>query len=102
MVWAYAQPYMNDSNYASLVIRFGLVSALLFGALLLAVALLLIRRAFRAPTEPLVVAAFGLLVAVATAAAFGPAFEIRMTSSLLWITAFAAIGSRRAAESRAI
>ena len=102
MAWAYAQPYMNDSNYASLVIRFGLVSALLFGALLLAVALLLIRRAFRAPTEPLVVAAFGLLVAVATAAAFGPAFEIRMTSSLLWITAFAAIGSRRAAESRAI
>jgi hypothetical protein len=102
MAWASAQPYMNDSNYASLVIRFGLVSALLFGALLLAVALLLIRRAFRAPTEPLVVAAFGLLVAVATAAAFGPAFEIRMTSSLLWITAFAAIGSRRAAESRAI
>jgi hypothetical protein len=84
MDWAYAVAFMNDSNYASLVIQFGMPIALLFLAVVVRAISLAAGRT-RKSGDVAVAFAFSYGVAVAVAAFFGPAFEIRTVSAPLWI-----------------
>jgi hypothetical protein len=87
--WGWVRRFTNDSNYASLVLQFGVVLPL---ALLLLVGVLVataLRSAWLGSSFALF--AIGFAAAVAIAAALGPAFEIRTTSSVLWVSLFAAL-----------
>lgn len=94
MDWAYATTFTNDSNYASLVIQFGLFLPVLFVLMLGYLTLSALRRS-RTPGAPLI-QQFALVLAAAflVAALFGPAFEQRISSSLLWIALFTAFAYR--------
>ena len=81
---------MNDSNYASMVIQFGVFLALLFMLLILAVAFPLLRQFFRGGREPWVFFGLAYAVVCVIGAVFGPAFEIRNVSILLWLGLFGA------------
>ena len=88
--WSYANRFMNDSNYATLLIQFGLAATALFLALLAAPLVVVVRQARRV-REPVLRFAAAAGVAMAVAAAFGPAFEVRMTSVVVWVAVFAAM-----------
>lgn len=94
MDWKYATNFIGDSNYASLVIQFGLLipAALVLGLLYLIWSAF--RTAWRPGWRPLQLLAFSLGVAFMVAAVFGPAFEQRLSSSVLWISLFAAFADR--------
>jgi hypothetical protein len=90
MPWSWARLFMNDSNYASLVVQFGIIAPALFLALLLSIT----ARVALAATRPFGgFARFAALnaVAVLVAAWFGPTFEIRMISIILWVALMAAM-----------
>ena len=91
--WSAAVGYMNDSQYTSLAIQFGIPATAAFLALLLGSLLVAARAAF-ATTVP--VARFSLmfgLMALA-AAVLGPFFEARTDSILLWIPLLVTVGIR--------
>lgn len=92
MNWSWARRFTNDSNYASLVIQFGLVAPVLFLLLILSVTARAARAAIRAAGG---FARFAVVnsVAVLVTAWFGPAFEIRMVSIILWVSLMAAIAT---------
>lgn len=90
MSWSYARQFMGDSNYASWVIQFGLV----FPGMLIGLLLGLMRTATRLVRHrsrqfPLFAVTYA--GGVACACFFGPAFEMRPTSALLWIALAASI-----------
>lgn len=93
MPWDWARPFMNDSNYASLVVQFGIIAPGLFLLLLLSVTARVARTATR-PSEAFARFAVINTAAVLVAAWFGPAFEIRMISIILWVALMAAIALR--------
>ncbi|MBI2775668.1 MAG: O-antigen ligase family protein [Chloroflexi bacterium] len=94
MDWKYATNFIGDSNYASLVIQFGLLipAALVLGLLYLIWSAF--RTARRPGWRPLQLLGFSLGVAFMVAAVFGPIFEQRLSSSVLWISLFGAFADR--------
>jgi hypothetical protein len=95
MPWSWARLFTNDSNYASLVVQFGIIAPSLFLLLILAVSA---RVALKARQPGGAFARFAVLnaVAVLVAAWFGPAFEIRMIAIIFWVALMAAIAMRPA------
>lgn len=93
MPWSWARLFTNDSNYASLVVQFGIIAPSLFLLLILGVAA---RVALKASRPAGGFARFAVLnaVAVLIAAWFGPAFEIRMIAIIFWVALMAAIAMR--------
>jgi hypothetical protein len=91
--WSAAAGYMNDSQYTSLAIQFGLPVTAAFLALLLGSLLVAARLAL---TTTLAVARYSLMFClVGLAAAFlGPFFEARTDSILLWIPLLVTVGIR--------
>ena len=91
--WPDVVAYMNDSEYASLLIQFGLPATAALLALLVG-SLFVAARIALATLEP--VARFSLMYgAMALAAAFlGPFFEARTESILLWIPLLITVGIR--------
>jgi len=88
--WDWARRFMNDSNYASLVIQFGLIAPVLF--VLFAASLLgIVGRAALRRADGFARFAFVFGVAVLAAAWFGPAFEIRTVSIIFWVALMTAI-----------
>jgi len=94
MEWEWARRFMNDSNYASLVIQFGIVAPVLFLLLILFATARAARVAIRDGGG---LERFAVInaAAVLIAAFFGPAFEIRMVSIILWISLLAAVATLR-------
>ena len=99
MSWSWARRFTNDSNYATLVIQFGVVASLLF--LLLTVSLI-VRAARVAIRNASTFARFAVAnsAAVLVAAWFGPAFEMRMVSIILWVSVMGAIATVRPPRAR--
>ena len=93
MDWKRARQFTNDSNYASLVIQFGAVVPALFLALLVAAILAAARIGLRRE-EPVARFAVGIAAATLVVAFFGPAFEMRTISIMLWIGIFGVLASR--------
>ena len=93
MPWSYARYFMNDSNYASMLIQFGLVASAAFIAMLLGAVAVIARHAWT-DTDPLLRFALAFSIGTLVAAAFGPAFEIRPTSATMWLAIAVAFGSR--------
>jgi hypothetical protein len=100
MDWSWARRFMNDSNYASLIIQFGIIAPVLFLLLLLVATG---RAAVAATRDGGGFARFAAInaVAVLVAAFFGPAFEIRMVSIILWISLLAALATLQRSSARA-
>ena len=94
MDWAYATTFTNDSNYASLVIQFGLLLPVLFIAALGYLALSALRRTRARGQDSIAPIAFAVAAAFAVTAVFGPIFEQRTSSSALWISLFTAFAFR--------
>jgi hypothetical protein len=94
MDWEWARRFMNDSNYASLVIQFGIVAPLLFLTFIFFATARAARLAIRGGGG---LARFAAIngAAVLIAAFFGPAFEIRMVSIILWISLLATVATLR-------
>jgi hypothetical protein len=93
--WSQIVPYMNDSQYASLVIQFGVLITGAFLALLLSCLAGVARAAVRSTEAlPRFAALFGLVALVA--AALGPFFETRTDSIVLWVPLLVALGAVRA------
>ena len=92
MPWSWARNFTNDSNYATLIIQFGIVATALFLAFLLGSALVVARAEWIRRDET---ARFAVAFAAATLAAawFGPAFEIRTVSIVLWVALLAALAA---------
>jgi hypothetical protein len=88
MPWAVAVRYTNDSNYTSMVIQFGAFLPLLFLAFIGGLALWLLRGLWRGADERWLAFALAYCVACGVGAAFGPAFEIRTVSVVLWLGLF--------------
>lgn len=97
MDWSYARRFTNDSNYASLVIQFGLVAPVLFVMFLLSAMVRAGRTAIRARED---IARFAVMnsAAILVAAFLGPAFEIRTTAIILWVALMAAVAIRPPAD----
>jgi len=91
--WSYARQYLNDSNYASMFIQFGLLAPVGFLALLLGAIAIAARSAWRRP-DPLGLFAVMFGVAALLTATLGPSFEIRPTSAVLWISLFVVVAWR--------
>ena len=89
--WSAVVGYMNNSQYASLVIQFGIPATMAFLALLIG-SLGIAARAALSSNEPVVRFSlfFGLMAL--TDAALGPFFEARTDSILLWIPLLVAVG----------
>jgi len=86
--WSWMRQFMDDSNYAKLAIQFGAVFPALYLSLLLALTIHAWRTAIvAAGTFPSFAALFASAILVV--AAFAPAFEIRATSAILWVSLFA-------------
>jgi hypothetical protein len=100
MPWSYARMFMNDSNFASLIVQFGVIAPGLFLLLLVSVAVLVARSATR-PSGGFARFALVNTVAVMVAAWFGPTFEIRMISVILWVALMGAIAIRPVMAPRA-
>ena len=100
MPWSWARLFTNDSNYASLVVQFGVIAPSLFLLLILGVAA---RVALKATQPGGAFARFAVLnaAAVLVAAWFGPAFEIRMIAIIFWVALMAAIAMRPGLMQRA-
>lgn len=81
--WSWARRFTNDSNYASMAIQFGLPLTLSFTGLVTGLTVRAGWRAWRRRDSHALLAAAAAVV-VMTAALFGPAFETRMTSIVLW------------------
>ena len=94
--WNFARHYVNDSNYASLMLQFGLVATIAFLSLLIGTLVVATRAAWRRP-DPLTLFATAFGVGCLAAAAFGPSFEIRQTSVILWLSLFGAVAWRNQA-----
>jgi len=92
--WDDARDLMNDSNYASLVIQFGLPASAAFLVLLALPAWLVWGRS-RWSSRPIAEFAVANVAATTVGAALGPGFEIRTASIVLWIALFAALGATR-------
>jgi hypothetical protein len=91
MGWSWARQFTNDSNYASLVVQFGIVApAMLLGLILLTVTHL--AAAARAG-EGFALFALTNAAAVLVAAWFGPALEIRTVSIIFWVALMAAVAA---------
>ena len=104
MDWTYALRFMNDSNYATLIIQFGLPFTVMFLLLVVGPVGLAVRATFRYRRDRAltpITYAITLSAAVGLAAAFGPGFEIRTASSLLWISIFLAVPLSVGQDSRA-
>jgi hypothetical protein len=84
MKWDGARRFTNDSNYAAMVVQFGVVAPTLFLVAAFGAVLIALREAWRKGAS---VARFAALngVAVIFAAATGPDFEIRPTSIVFWL-----------------
>ncbi len=97
--WSFARAFMNDSNYASLIIQFGVIAPLLYLSLLIGL-VAWIAWSMRRRRDLIAPLAVMLGVATLAAAAFGPAFEIRPTTAILWVVIFAALVTmpRRSAD----
>ena len=92
MPWSWARNFTNDSNYATLIIQFGIIATVLFLTFLVGSALVVTRaELIRATTT----ARFAVAFAAATMAAawFGPALEIRSMSIVLWVGLLAAVAA---------
>jgi hypothetical protein len=74
------------------------VTPVIFVATLVGLVMLLGWSGRRDGALPIFVVMYG--VAVLIAAFFGPAFEIRTTSAILWITVFVALPSRSSLPAR--
>lgn len=94
MDWAYATLFTGDSNYASLVIQFGLILPLLLFLVIAFLTFSAFRASRRERPPGLQLFAFAVGAAFIVAAAFGPAFEARIASSVLWISLFTAYAYR--------
>jgi hypothetical protein len=96
MAWAWARNFTNDSNYASMIVQFGVIAPALFLLLLVGTIVAVARAEWvrRDPTARFAVAFGGATV---VAAWFGPAFEIRTVSIVLWVGLMAAMAARRVA-----
>ena len=98
IAWDFARRFMDDSNYASLVVQFGVIVPFLFLLLLGTVTARVGWDAIRrGDTFARFAAVFAL--AVLAAAWFGPAFEIRSVSVLLWVALMAALATVRSPSS---
>lgn len=86
--WSWALHFTNDSNYAEMVIQFGLFVPLLFLAFIGWLALSLLRGVWRGADERWLAFALAYSVACGVGAAFGTAFEVRTVSLLLWLGLF--------------
>jgi hypothetical protein len=96
--WDFARRFMADSNYASLVVQFGVIVPGLFLLLLGGVTARVGWDAFRRG-DPFARFAAVFAIAVLAAAWFGPAFEIRSVSVLLWVALMAALATVRRSSS---
>lgn len=94
MTWNRARLFTNDSNYASLVIQFGAIVPALF-LLLLAAVIFRAARAGLPRGEPGARFAVAFAAATLVAAFFGPAFEIRTVSIVLWVSLFSVLAATR-------
>jgi hypothetical protein len=92
--WDFARRFMADSNYASLVVQFGVIVPALFLLLLGAVTARVGWEAIRRG-DPFARFATVFALAVLAAAWFGPAFEIRTVSILMWVALMAALAAVR-------
>jgi hypothetical protein len=94
MPWTWARQFTNDSNYASLIVQFGVIApALLLGLVLV----IMLRVAAMAPRPGTGFAGFALAnaAAVLVAAWFGPTLEIRTVSIIFWVALMAALAASR-------
>ncbi len=93
MDWSWARNFTNDSNYASMIVQFGVVAPAMFLLLLLWTMISVARAEWvrRDPTARFAVAFAGATI---VAAWFGPAFEIRTVSLTLWVGLMAAMAAR--------
>lgn len=98
MDWSYARRFTNNSNYASLVVQFGVVATVLFVLLLLWATARAARTAIWA-RGGFARFATANATAILAAAFFGPVFEIRTASVILWVTLMAAVAMRRRSDS---
>jgi hypothetical protein len=91
--WADAQQFMNDSNYASMFVQFGLLAPLGFLVLMFGMIAIAAQSAWRRPDAlGLFAVMFGC--AALLAATIGPSFEIRPTSLILWTALFVVVAWR--------
>jgi len=95
--WAWARRFTNDSNYASMLIQFGLPLTVGFVGLLIALTVSVSRRAWRR-RDPYAALGVSVALAIAVAAFLGPAFETRVTSIILWTVLFTAAGGPKAVK----
>jgi hypothetical protein len=96
MDWSWARNFTNDSNYASMIIQFGVIAPVSF-LLLLLWTMISVARAEWARRDPTARFAVAFAGATIVAAWFGPAFEIRTVSLTLWIGLMAAMAARHVA-----
>jgi hypothetical protein len=96
MDWSWARNFTNDSNYASMIIQFGVIAPVSF-LLLLLWTMISVARAEWARRDPTARFAVAFAGATIVAAWFGPAFEIRTVSLTLWIALMAAMAARHVA-----
>lgn len=94
MDWAWARNFTNDSNYASMIIQFGVIAPASFLFLLLWT-MISVARAEWTRSDPTARFAVAFAGATIVTAWFGPAFEIRTVSLTLWISLMAAMAARR-------
>jgi hypothetical protein len=94
MDWQWARNFTNDSNYASMILQFGAIAPALFLLLLTSVIAAVARSAWRRP-DPTARFAVAFAGATMVTAFFGPAFEIRTVSIILWVSLMAALAATR-------
>jgi len=91
MAWSWASRYVDDSNYASLIVKFGLPATGVF-----VLAILLVLRAAISPGTTASAAlrrvVVGTGIAILAVAWLGPAFELRPLSAAFWIPGGALLG----------
>jgi hypothetical protein len=88
MDWSYARNFMNDSNFGSMVIQFGILLPLAFLALMAWLVLSIWRGLGQRPGEPWLVFAIAYAAVGLLGAGFGPAFEVRTFSLVIWLGLF--------------
>jgi hypothetical protein len=94
MGWSWARQFTNDSEYASLIVQFGVIAPAL---ILILILLIMARVAATAARTDGGFAGFAVAnaAAVLVAAWFGPTLEIRTVSIIFWVALMAAIAASR-------
>jgi hypothetical protein len=87
-VWPWAIQFTNDSEYASMVIQFGIFLPMLFLLLIGGLAFAMLRSLWHGRDDPWLPFALAYTAACLFGAGFGPAFETRTVSILLWLGLF--------------